>query len=1019
MVCSRCGQETPALVGRCIMCGTLPTARGPAGTTETLSRLPDADDVTRSVYNRFASVTGGVTEGAPAEQPAPAESDGPLVPGQDFGSRYHIIKILGAGGMGAVYQAWDEELGVAVALKVIRPDVMRNPDSALDVERRFKRELLLARQVTHKHVVRIHDLGELEGIKYITMSFLQGADLGSVLKRIGKLSPRAALAIARQVVSGLRAAHDAGVVHRDLKPANIMIEDDQAVILDFGIARLETAIPATRGSGSRVIPPTAQGFDQTSVGTIVGTLRYMAPEQARGETVDHRADIYAFGLILRDMLLGERRVSNDRDSMAELSARMAQKPPAARSIDPELPDALDQIISRCLEPDQGARYQALAELAADLDRLDENGEPLPVRRTIRLPFAVAGGVAAAGLVALTWWYAPGPTVPVAREPMPVLVADFENRSGDSAFEGSVEQTLTLALEGAPYITVFRTRDARSIAAELAPGKGDRITEEIGQLIARREGLKVLLAGSIDSQGGGYRVEVRATDPATGKAIASIRQTVGDKAQVLSTIASMAIGVREALGESKTEMGTLAAAETMTAASLDAMRAYARAQELTLGNKSQEALQEYERAVQLDPGFGRAYAGMANIYFNYFKDPDKAEGYYQAALQHVDRMTEREKYRTLGTYYLNVVQNHDKAIENYEALVKLFPADDGGHGNLALAYLKTGNLPRAVEEVRKTLEIYPRNSLQRYNYAMYAMYAGDFATAIDEATRVQRENPTFEYASLPIALSQLAQGDAVAARDTYSQLAQLSPLGASFARLGEGDMQIYFGELRAAIRGLREGIAADTRRKSSSDVAQKYVALAEGYLALGERTSAADAAAEAIKLSRLESTLFPAARVLLQAGREERALQVAADLEKMLQQTTTAYARLITGEVAVRRGRLPEAIEAFRDAQKRHDSWFSRFLLGKAYVEAGHFAEGLAELELCVKRRGETTDVFTYDMPTLRYLPPAYYWLARAQEGVAAKAAARENYDLFLKLRTGADPGDALAADAARRLRAVS
>jgi tetratricopeptide (TPR) repeat protein/tRNA A-37 threonylcarbamoyl transferase component Bud32 len=1001
------------------MCGTSPTERElSGGMAGTISHAPATDEVTSSgFHDRLEWTAGGITPAAYAEQPGPGVSDGPLVPGQNFGSRYHIIKILGAGGMGAVYQAWDGELGVAVALKVIRPDVMRDPQTALDVERRFKRELLLARQVTHKHVVRIHDLGEIDGIKYITMSYLHGADLGSILKRIGKLPVRAALAIARQVVSGLQAAHDAGVVHRDLKPANIMIEDDQAIILDFGIARSETAIPAPAGFAAHMDIATARSFDQTSLGTVIGTLRYMAPEQARGEEVDHRADIYAFGLILRDMMLGERRVNGD-GPMAELSARLDQKPPPARSIDPDIPDALDQIVSRCLEPEQEARYQTSTELTADLDRLDANGEPLPVRRTIRLPFAVAGGVAAVALVALTWWYAPGPPVPVAREPVPVLVADFDNRSGDSAFEGSVEQTLTFALEGAPYITVFRKRDARAIAAELAPGKGDRITDEIGQLIARREGLKVLLAGSIDSQGSGYRVEVRATDPASGKAIASIRQTVSDKAQVLTTVASMAIKVREALGESKTEIGTLAAAETMTAASLDAMRAYARAQELTLGNKIQEAVQEYERAVQLDPRFGRAYAGMASIYAGYFKQPDKAETYYQAALQNLDRMTEREKYRTLGTYYLNVAQNNDKAIENYEALVRLFPADDGGHGNLALAYLKGGNLPRAVEEVRKTLEIYPRNSLQRYNYAMYAMYAGDFTTAINEATRVQKENPTFEYASLPIALSQLAQGDAAAAGGTYLRLAQLSPLGASFAQLGEGDMHIYFGQPRETIRLLRDGIAADTKRKSSGDVAQKYVALAEAYLALGDRNRAADAAAEAIKLSRLESTLFPAARVLLQAGREERALQVAADLENMLQRTTTGYARLIAGEVAVRRGQLPEAIEAFRDAQKRHDSWFSRFLLGKAYVEAGHFAEGLAELELCVKRRGETTDVFIYDMPTLRYLPPAYYWLGRAQEGVAAKAAARENYDRFLKLRANADPGDALAADATRRLRGL-
>src|SRR5687768_18071060 len=174
---------------------------------------------------------------SPAPPPAGARPSGPLEVGQRFGSRYHILRQLGVGGMGAVYQAWDAELGVAVALKVIRPEVMHDPAAAQDIERRFKQELLLARQVTHKNVVRIHDLGEIDGIKYITMSYIEGEDLSSVLKREGQLSVPRALHILRQVVSGLVAAHEAGVVHRDLKPANIMIEGDNAIIMDFGIAR--------------------------------------------------------------------------------------------------------------------------------------------------------------------------------------------------------------------------------------------------------------------------------------------------------------------------------------------------------------------------------------------------------------------------------------------------------------------------------------------------------------------------------------------------------------------------------------------------------------------------------------------------------------------------------------------------------------------------------------------------------------------------------------------------------------
>src|SRR5262245_31763232 len=165
--------------------------------------------------------TGSRTSGATDKKTG--ADGGPLAVGQAFGKRYHIIRALGVGGMGAVYQAWDAELGVAVAIKVIRPEIMGDPHAAAEVERRFKRELLLARQVTHTNVVRIHDLGEIDGIKYITMSYVNGVDLATKLKELGRLPVADVVALARAVVSGLIAAHGAGVVHRDLKPAHIMM----------------------------------------------------------------------------------------------------------------------------------------------------------------------------------------------------------------------------------------------------------------------------------------------------------------------------------------------------------------------------------------------------------------------------------------------------------------------------------------------------------------------------------------------------------------------------------------------------------------------------------------------------------------------------------------------------------------------------------------------------------------------------------------------------------------------------
>src|SRR5215475_776592 len=359
MQCPRCGGDTPSP-------SLCPSCR--AGLTQAVTgRFVFAADLT-------GSLTGASLDLAATIAPVAARTDvdeGPLAPGLAFGARYHIIRLLGSGGMGAVYHAWDAELEVSVAIKVIRPEIMADSTTAAEVERRFKRELLLARQVTHKNVVRIHDLGDINGIKYITMPYVDGADLATLLKREGRLPIERVMRIARSVVSGLVEAHKAGVVHRDLKPANIMINaDDDAMIMDFGIAR-STGAPtghAVPGADTiaRSLKSSTARLDATVFGAVVGTVEYMAPEQAKGISVDQRADIYAVGLILYDLLVGRSRAAQFANPIDELKARMAHAPAPVKTLVPGVPDRVDGIISRCLEPDSDRRFQTSDDLAAAL-----------------------------------------------------------------------------------------------------------------------------------------------------------------------------------------------------------------------------------------------------------------------------------------------------------------------------------------------------------------------------------------------------------------------------------------------------------------------------------------------------------------------------------------------------------------------------------------------------------------------------------------------------------------------------
>ncbi len=554
--------------------------------------------------------------------------------------------------MGAVYQAFDHELGVAVAIKVIRPAAQSDATAAKDLEQRFKRELVLARQITHKYVVRIHDLGEIEGIKYLTMPFVEGETLAQLMKREGMLPVARVLGWARQVAHGLQAAHDKGVVHRDLKPENIMIEkgegDGDALIMDFGIAR-----------------SVESGATQTAAGAVIGTLEYMAPEQAQGKKVDQRTDQYAFGLMVYDMLVGRQRLANRDNPMSELLGRLQQPPASARSLRADIPDALDRVVMRCVQTDPDARFAGTQELVRALEALAPDGHELAVSTATSAAAPVAAParpkwqLAAAGLVLAAmagvggWMVSnrgAAPASSTAKEPISVLVADFDNKTGDEVFNGVVEQALGLGIEGASFITAYPRRDALRAAA--AAKLGDKLDEKTARLVAVREGVGLVLAGEVEARNGGFHITARAlgSGSADGPPLHTVEADAKNKAAILETVGALAGKVRTALGDTAVPKEGPAANETFTAASLEAARAYAQAQELVWAGKQDEAVTKYQEAIRLDPEMGRAYSGLAAVYSGTGRMAE-AQQNLEEALKRIDRMTDREKYRTRGSYYL--------------------------------------------------------------------------------------------------------------------------------------------------------------------------------------------------------------------------------------------------------------------------------------------------------------------------------------------------------------------------------
>ncbi len=627
----------------------------------------------------------------------------------------------------------------------------------------------------------------------------------------------------------------------------------------------------------------------------------------------------------------------------------------------------------------------------------------------RMDFVVIGVLSIALIFSVYLNLRGSPDLEEPPEPVSVLIADFVNKTGDELFDGTLEQALQIGIESAPFVDGYRRDAALRLASNL--DSGSALDEAAARLVAVREGVKLVMAGSIEEDDGSYTLFVRGVDPKGGEELFSANADARDKLDVLAAVGTLAGDLREEMGDKSLDRDKLRTSETFTAKNLEAAQAYARAQSLAYNARYDESIDFFQQALEHDPDFGRAYGALA-LSASSLGRTEEAAGYWEKALEKLNTMTERERLRTLGIYYSRVTRNREKAIETYKTLAEKYPADDAAHNGLAIQLFYTLDFDAALEAGGRLLEVYPNSVMGRSNYALYAMYASDFDTAIAEAARVRELDPAYAKGWLPPALKAVAEGDVDAATLAYDNMSRIGFRGASTASLGLADLAMLNGDFAAAREKLLEGIAGDEAENSQYFAATKYIALAEVAAGLGEGTAAIEALDKALAAASREAQHVPAAILYIEMGERGRAREIATKLRKELQPTSRAHGLLIDGLIALDEGDPVTALDSLTAAIDLADLWLIRFYRGRAFLEAGFFAEALDEFTACERRHGEATAIFLDDLPTYRYTATLPYWLGRAQEGLGMMADAKTNFSAFVARRPDRDP---LADDARRRL----